>query len=73
MLDKIINKVIGFVLMIVAGFAAALFYFKKKSLDEAIKENKEIASKEQEIKNEAKNLEDTFLDDAITSKLKDQG
>lgn len=46
---------------------------KKKAVEDSLQENKEIASKETEIKNESKNLEDTFLDDAIAAKLKDQG
>ncbi len=68
-----LEKVISFLAMIVAAIMGTLFFMKKKAVEDSLQENKEIASKEQEIKNESKNLEDTFLDDAITDKLKDQG
>ena len=68
-----LEKVISFLAMIVAAIMGTLFFMKKKAVEDSLQENKEIASKEMEIKNESKNLEDTFLDDAISSKLKDQG
>ena len=68
-----LEKVISFLAMIVAAIIGTLFFMKKKAVEDSLQENKEIASKEMEIKNESKNLEDTFLDDAISSKLKDQG
>lgn len=68
-----LEKVISFLAMIVAAIMGTLFFMKKKAVEDSLQENKEIASKEMEIKNESKNLEDTFLDDAITAKLKDQG
>jgi cell division protein FtsL len=68
-----LEKVVSFLAMIVAAIMGTLFFMKKKAVEDSLQENKEIASKETEIKNEAKNLEDTFLDDAITAKLKDQG
>lgn len=67
------EKVISFLAMIVAAIMGTLFFMKKKAVEDSLQENKEIASKETEIKNESKNLEDTFLDDAITNNLKDQG
>lgn len=68
-----LEKVISFLAMIVAAIMGTLFFMKKKAVEDSLQENKEIASKEMEIKNESKNLEDTFLDDAIAAKLKDQG
>lgn len=68
-----LEKVISFLAMIVAAIMGTLFFMKKKAVEDSLQENKEIASKETEIKNESKNLEDTFLDDAITNNLKDQG
>ncbi len=68
-----LEKVISFLAMIVAAIMGTLFFMKKKAVEDSLQENKEIASKETEIKNESKNLEDTFLDDAIAAKLKDQG
>lgn len=68
-----LEKVISFLAMIVAAIMGTLFFMKKKAVEDSLQENKEIASKEMEIKNESKNLEDTFLDDAITNNLKDQG
>ena len=68
-----LEKLVSFLAMIVAAIMGTLFFMKKKAVEDSLQENKEIASKETEIKNEAKNLEDTFLDDAITNKLKDQG
>ena len=68
-----LEKVISFLAMIVAAIMGTLFFMKKKAVEDSLQENKEITSKETEIKNESKNLEDTFLDDAIAAKLKDQG
>lgn len=68
-----LEKVISFLAMIVAAIMGTLFFMKKKAVEDSLQENKEIASKETEIKNESKNLEDAFLDDAITANLKDQG
>lgn len=68
-----LEKVISFLAMIAAAIMGTLFFMKKKAVEDSLQENKEIASKEMEIKNESKNLEDTFLDDAIAAKLKDQG
>lgn len=68
-----LEKVVSFLAMIAAAIMGTLFFMKKKAVEDSLQENKEIASKETEIKNESKNLEDTFLDDAIAAKLKDQG
>ena len=68
-----LEKLVSFLAMIVAAIMGTLFFMKKKAVEDSLQENKEIASKETEIKNESKNLEDTFLDDAIAAKLKDQG
>ena len=52
------------------GFVGALFYFKKKQIEQAAEIKKDIEVKKEELQNEIYEMSDSDLDKSITDKLK---
>lgn len=68
-----IDKIVGFLVMLFTGAIGAMFLLKKQAKVNVQAENNEIKSKDIEVKNEAKQMSDSDLDNAINDELNKQG
>lgn len=67
-----INKIIGFLVMLFSGAIGAMFLLKKQAKLNVEAENNEIKAKDIEVKNEVKQMSDINLDNAINDELNKQ-
>lgn len=67
-----INKIVGFLVMIFSGAIGAMFLLKKQAKLNVQAENNEIKVKDIEVKNEVKQMSNSDLDNAINDELNKQ-
>ena len=68
-----IDKIVGFLVMLFTGAIGAMFLLKKQAKVNVQAENNEIKEQQIEVKNEVKQMSDSDLDSAINDELNKQG
>lgn len=68
-----IDKIVGFLVMLFTGAIGAMFLLKKQAKVNVQAENNEIKEQHIEVKNEVKQMSDSDLDSAINDELNKQG